>query len=253
DASLGLCQCEKDDWRSLENEQWSFVMSPYEQLFVDVKFARGTDGFVSVYLHEVSQGWRYVLLAIGFSLLFLAPVASKCLPSDYSSTVRVLAVRAIAITFIYQSSMDTLFAMVAVVTCLTVYILIRFINDPVTWEKWKLKRLRGRELTKVRSGETVKAWLLTVLGINSHVGKLKLCRLVGGLLSSSLSLVVFPYTTSLSESPLKGSVVYCPKTLVSWINGSGGTEEKVLWNIVIKEFYGAGDGFNLPANELVTG
>nr|GEZ48389.1 transmembrane protein 194 [Tanacetum cinerariifolium]GEZ53144.1 transmembrane protein 194 [Tanacetum cinerariifolium] len=56
------------------------------QLFVDVKFARGTDGFVSVYLHEVSQGWHYVLLAIGFSLLFLAPVASKCLPSDYSIT-----------------------------------------------------------------------------------------------------------------------------------------------------------------------
>lgn len=27
-------------------------MSPYEQLFVDVKFSRGTAGFVSVYLHE---------------------------------------------------------------------------------------------------------------------------------------------------------------------------------------------------------
>ncbi|PWA43752.1 hypothetical protein CTI12_AA532590 [Artemisia annua] len=71
----------------------------------------------------------YVLLAIGLSLLFWAPVASKCLPSDYSSdTVRILAVRAIALTFIFQSSKDTLFAMVAVVTCLTVYILTRFIK-----------------------------------------------------------------------------------------------------------------------------
>ncbi|GKC89501.1 hypothetical protein Tco_1150150 [Tanacetum coccineum] len=158
DASLGLCQCEKDDWRSLENEQWSFVMSPYEQLFVDVKFAGGTHGFVSVYLHEVLQGWRCVLLAIGFSLLFLATVASKCLPSSIAT--RPLAVRAIASIVIFQSSMDTLLATVAAVTCVTVYILIRLINDQVTWEKRKLKRLRGRESTKVRSGETVKVKLI---------------------------------------------------------------------------------------------
>ncbi|PWA43755.1 hypothetical protein CTI12_AA532620 [Artemisia annua] len=187
DASLGLCQCEKDDWRSLEDEQWSFVMSPYEQLFVDVKLSPGTSGFeavcrdasldlqcekddltifedeqmeacnhllaticdvklspgpaviVSVYLMKyVSFEMKEVIacpdgcygaLAIGLSLLFWAPVASKCLPSDYSSdTVRILAVRAIALTFIFQSSKDTLFAMVAVVTCLTVYILTRFIK-----------------------------------------------------------------------------------------------------------------------------
>ncbi|GJT42856.1 hypothetical protein Tco_0951571 [Tanacetum coccineum] len=99
------------------------VMSPYEQLFVDVKFAGGTHGFVSVYLHEVLQGWRCVLLAIGFSLLFLATVASKCLPSSIAT--RPLAVRAIAsinftLSFVgsefrllfvpFQSSMDTLFA-----------------------------------------------------------------------------------------------------------------------------------------------
>ncbi|GJT59965.1 hypothetical protein Tco_1003498 [Tanacetum coccineum] len=53
DASLGLCECEKDDWRSLENEEWSFVMSPYEQLYVDVKLSPGTSGSVSVYLEEV--------------------------------------------------------------------------------------------------------------------------------------------------------------------------------------------------------
>ncbi|GJW42286.1 hypothetical protein Tco_0071085 [Tanacetum coccineum] len=52
-----------------------------------------------------------------------------------------------------ESSMDTLFAMVAVVTCLTVYILIRFINDPVTPEKLKLERLSGQESTDVRGYE----------------------------------------------------------------------------------------------------
>ncbi|GJY37021.1 hypothetical protein Tco_0422399 [Tanacetum coccineum] len=52
-----------------------------------------------------------------------------------------------------ESSMDTLFAMVAVVTCLTVYILIRFINDPVTPEKLKLDRSSGQESTEVRGYE----------------------------------------------------------------------------------------------------
>ncbi|GJW81753.1 putative reverse transcriptase domain-containing protein [Tanacetum coccineum] len=31
DASLGLCQCDKDDWMPLGNGLWSFVMSPYEK------------------------------------------------------------------------------------------------------------------------------------------------------------------------------------------------------------------------------
>ncbi|GJZ75962.1 hypothetical protein Tco_0640427 [Tanacetum coccineum] len=52
DASLGLCECEKDDWRSLENKEWMFFISPYEQMYVDVKLSPGTHGFVSVYLEE---------------------------------------------------------------------------------------------------------------------------------------------------------------------------------------------------------
>ncbi|GKA69168.1 hypothetical protein Tco_0775232 [Tanacetum coccineum] len=68
----GIMHCKKDDWRSLENKQCSFVMSPYEQLFADVMFARGTAGFVSVYLNEATQGWRHVLLVAGIALLFSA-------------------------------------------------------------------------------------------------------------------------------------------------------------------------------------
>ncbi|GJY49261.1 hypothetical protein Tco_0439217 [Tanacetum coccineum] len=29
-SSIGLCQCEKDDWRSLQDGFWSSFMSPYE-------------------------------------------------------------------------------------------------------------------------------------------------------------------------------------------------------------------------------
>ncbi|GJT57195.1 hypothetical protein Tco_0992249 [Tanacetum coccineum] len=68
----GIMHCKKDDWRSLENKQCSFVMSPYEQLFADVMFARGTASFVSVYLNEATQGWRHVLLVTGIALLFSA-------------------------------------------------------------------------------------------------------------------------------------------------------------------------------------
>ncbi|GJU47607.1 hypothetical protein Tco_1204873 [Tanacetum coccineum] len=37
-SSIGLCQCEKDDWLSLQDGFWSSSMSPYERKYVDVKF-----------------------------------------------------------------------------------------------------------------------------------------------------------------------------------------------------------------------
>ncbi|GKC51174.1 hypothetical protein Tco_1073919 [Tanacetum coccineum] len=237
-------------------------------------------------------------------------------------------------------------------------------RDQGTWEKTEvLKRLRGRELTKVRSGETVKVkliagnetiiayWHLTVAKLFTGANRSQICTNYGNIqvsggsnlrvygdffcsfgdvlrkivvktrwfsicvrmlksssvfsnvlkwvpisdvegMASSLrcshdslpfiylglpfcdgcSVVIDRFRDKLScwkaktlsiggrvtliksiLGSLPGSVVYCPKTLVSWINGSGGTEEKVLWNIVIKEFYGAGDGFNLPANGLEMG
>ncbi|PWA85531.1 hypothetical protein CTI12_AA147730 [Artemisia annua] len=74
DASMGLCQCDKDDWRPLsDNRLWSFVMSPYENKIVDVKFTSGIHGFVDISLDEGSQGWRYFFLTMGTALLFLAP------------------------------------------------------------------------------------------------------------------------------------------------------------------------------------
>ena len=49
---IGLCQCEKDDCRSLQDGIWSSFMSPYERKYVDVKFGDKVTGSVTVGLDE---------------------------------------------------------------------------------------------------------------------------------------------------------------------------------------------------------
>ncbi|KAI3705397.1 hypothetical protein L1987_75634 [Smallanthus sonchifolius] len=85
-SSLGLCQCEKDDWRSLQNGLWVSTMSPYDHKFVDVKFGGMVTGSVTITLEEVQQRWRYILLAVGIVLLFLAPIVSEWVPFYYASS-----------------------------------------------------------------------------------------------------------------------------------------------------------------------
>ncbi|GJX16442.1 hypothetical protein Tco_0217274 [Tanacetum coccineum] len=51
-SSVGLCQCEKDDWRSLQDGFWSSFMSPYERKYVDVKFGDKVTGSVTVGVDE---------------------------------------------------------------------------------------------------------------------------------------------------------------------------------------------------------
>ncbi|KAF3442811.1 hypothetical protein FNV43_RR16729 [Rhamnella rubrinervis] len=55
--SLGLCQCEKDEWRSLQKGLWSSVMSPYQKKYVDVKFTGEVSGPVTVTLVKFN-GYR---------------------------------------------------------------------------------------------------------------------------------------------------------------------------------------------------
>lgn len=100
-ASLGLCECEKDDWRSVHKGSWSSVMSPYEQRFVDVKFIQDVPGSVTVTLDEVLQGWRYVLLVAGIALLFLAPVVSNWVPFYYTSSMAI-GVLAVVLILLFQ-------------------------------------------------------------------------------------------------------------------------------------------------------
>ncbi|KAJ0690921.1 putative NEMP family protein [Helianthus annuus] len=100
-ASMGLCQCEKDDWRTVHKGLWSSTMSPYEQRFVDVKFTGGMSGSVTVTLDEVSQEWRYVLLLVGIALLFLAPAVSNWVPFYYTSSMAI-GILAVILILLYQ-------------------------------------------------------------------------------------------------------------------------------------------------------
>ncbi|KAK4850223.1 hypothetical protein QYF36_004917 [Acer negundo] len=77
-ASPGLCQCEKDEWKAIQKEGiWNYIMSPYEERYVDVKFDGKVSGLVSVAVVEDFQGWRLFLLASGFVMLLLAPNVSR--------------------------------------------------------------------------------------------------------------------------------------------------------------------------------
>lgn len=51
-ASLGLCQCEKDEWKTAQKGLWNFVMSPYEDQYVDVKFIGEISGSITVSVEE---------------------------------------------------------------------------------------------------------------------------------------------------------------------------------------------------------
>ncbi|KAD5961749.1 hypothetical protein E3N88_13222 [Mikania micrantha] len=101
-SSLGLCQCEKDDWRSLQNGLWISTMSPYEQKFVDVKFSGMVTGSVTVTLEEVQQRWRYILLIVGIVLLFMAPIVSEWVPFYYASSM-VIGIITVVLIILYQA------------------------------------------------------------------------------------------------------------------------------------------------------
>ncbi|GMI65040.1 Inner Nuclear Membrane Protein A [Hibiscus trionum] len=88
-ASLGLCKCEHENWKTVENGIWHTVMSPYDDRFIDVKFIGDVSGSVTVTVEEGIQRWRLVFLVLGFVLLLLAPIVSKWVPFYYSSSMAV--------------------------------------------------------------------------------------------------------------------------------------------------------------------
>ncbi|GMP84111.1 hypothetical protein CsSME_00037766 [Camellia sinensis var. sinensis] len=88
-ASRGLCQCEKDEWKAVQKGLWSSVMSPYEDRYVDVKFVGEISGPVTLAVEDVFQRWRLLCLAFGFVLLLLAPVVSSWVPFYYSSSMAI--------------------------------------------------------------------------------------------------------------------------------------------------------------------
>ncbi|KAF7801441.1 NEMP family [Senna tora] len=87
--SLGWCQCEKDEFKSVQKGIWSAVMSPYDKRYVDVSLTDEIPGSVTVALEEDFQQWRLVCLALGFVLLLLAPIISSWVPFYYSSSMAI--------------------------------------------------------------------------------------------------------------------------------------------------------------------
>ncbi|KAL6228510.1 hypothetical protein ACLB2K_002459 [Fragaria x ananassa] len=100
-ASLGLCQCRKDDWKTLENGLWESVMSPYQEKYVDVKYIGNSLGCSTLTVEQVYQQWRLLFLAMGFSLLLLAPSISSWVHFYYSTSM-VIGVFMVIIFLLFQ-------------------------------------------------------------------------------------------------------------------------------------------------------
>lgn len=88
-ASLGLCQCEKEEWVSVQKGLWQSIMSPYDVRYIDVKFISDISGTVTVAIKEDFQQWRLLCLGIGFVLWLLAPIVSNWVPFYYSSSMAI--------------------------------------------------------------------------------------------------------------------------------------------------------------------
>lgn len=58
-ASIGLCQCEKDEWKTVPKQLWSTVMSPYQDRYIDVKLVDGLSGSITV---SVEEGWHLTVV-----------------------------------------------------------------------------------------------------------------------------------------------------------------------------------------------
>ncbi|KAF6134219.1 hypothetical protein GIB67_010018 [Kingdonia uniflora] len=100
-ASLGLCQCAADEWKTIQNGQWICNKSPYVDKYVDVKLMDGVSGSLTVSIEEDFQQWRIYFLALGFVLLLLAPVVSNCVPFYYGSSM-TMGVLVVVLIILFQ-------------------------------------------------------------------------------------------------------------------------------------------------------
>ncbi|KMT11284.1 hypothetical protein BVRB_5g109690 isoform A [Beta vulgaris subsp. vulgaris] len=88
-ASIGICQCEKDAWKSVHKGIWGSMISPYEDKYIDVKYIGDVSGSVTVSVEEEFQRWRLICLGFGIILLLVAPIVSSWVPFYYSSTMAI--------------------------------------------------------------------------------------------------------------------------------------------------------------------
>ncbi|KAF9591273.1 hypothetical protein IFM89_003224, partial [Coptis chinensis] len=97
-SSLGLCQCLKDDWGAVHKGNWSTVMSPYANRYLDVKLIDGVSGSITV---SVEEAVACVVFGCGFLLLLLAPIFSNWVPFYYSSSM-VIGILLVILVILFQ-------------------------------------------------------------------------------------------------------------------------------------------------------
>ncbi|KAG7593233.1 NEMP family [Arabidopsis thaliana x Arabidopsis arenosa] len=93
-ATLGMCQCEKSNWKNFQKGIWSSsVISPYDKQYIDVKFSgseyESSRSMVTVNVTEEFHQWRIFCLVAGLIVILLAPVVSSWLPFYYTSSMAV--------------------------------------------------------------------------------------------------------------------------------------------------------------------
>jgi len=49
---MGLCQCENDEWKTLQKGLWSTVISPYGKRYIDVKIKDKVPGSITITIEE---------------------------------------------------------------------------------------------------------------------------------------------------------------------------------------------------------
>ncbi|URE30080.1 hypothetical protein MUK42_26143 [Musa troglodytarum] len=108
-ASTSLCQCEEEKWESLRDNQWSSVISPYDDRYIDVKIIDKISTSLAVSLEEELQQWRLVCLGFGFLLLLMAPTVSNWVPFYYSSSM-ALGVLLVVLIILFQLGVGSFIA-----------------------------------------------------------------------------------------------------------------------------------------------
>lgn len=79
--SLGLCQCRRDEWKTLEKGLWDSVMSPYEEKYVDVKYIGNLFGSTSITVEEGQSKIKWKTLFLYAKICRLWYLSLFCLCS----------------------------------------------------------------------------------------------------------------------------------------------------------------------------
>nr|XP_029149538.1 uncharacterized protein LOC112754783 isoform X5 [Arachis hypogaea] len=126
DISLGLCECQKDEWESVQKGIWSAVMSPYETRYVDVRINGQIPASVTIALEEDLQDWSLTSLVLGLALLF-APIITSRVPFCHSSSL-VTVIFLVIVIQLFESTIDPPLAKGTLASFAVVYMFVKCLS-----------------------------------------------------------------------------------------------------------------------------